>query len=104
MEAILFSEMSVIARATQRIIPEDGILKTNQRFSSTTGIGLSRNTLFQLLVTAIFVTSSRIFVTLMMEAIVSPKLGFLQYPHGITAQKTSFFIVTAVNTSNLIKY
>jgi hypothetical protein len=27
--------------------------------------------------------------------------GFLQEPHGVTTQKTSFFIVTAVKTSNL---
>jgi hypothetical protein len=26
---------------------------------------------------------------------------FLQEPHGVTTQKTPFFIVTAVNTSNL---
>jgi hypothetical protein len=29
--------------------------------------------------------------------------GFLQEPHGITSQKTPFFIVTAVKTSNLTK-
>jgi hypothetical protein len=27
--------------------------------------------------------------------------GFLQEPHGVTTQKTPFFIVTAVKTSNL---
>jgi hypothetical protein len=27
---------------------------------------------------------------------------FLQEPHGVTTQKTPFFIVTAVKTSNLI--
>jgi hypothetical protein len=26
---------------------------------------------------------------------------FLQQPHGVTSQKTAFFIVTAVKTSNL---
>jgi hypothetical protein len=31
----------------------------------------------------------------------SPKRRFLQEPHGATSQKTPFFIVTAVNTSNL---
>jgi hypothetical protein len=30
-----------------------------------------------------------------------PKRRFLQEPHGITFQKTPFFIVTAVKTSNL---
>jgi hypothetical protein len=29
---------------------------------------------------------------------------FLQEPHGITSQKTPFFIVTAVKTSNLTHY
>jgi hypothetical protein len=42
-----------------------------------------------------------IFVTLM-EAPVPPKRRFLQEPHGVTTQKTPFFIVTAVKTSNLI--
>jgi hypothetical protein len=27
--------------------------------------------------------------------------GFLQEPHAITSQKTAFFVVTAVKTSNL---
>jgi hypothetical protein len=31
---------------------------------------------------------------------VPPKLRFLQEPHGVTFQKTTFFIVTAVKTSN----
>jgi hypothetical protein len=32
---------------------------------------------------------------------VPPKRQFLQEPHGVTSQKTPFFIVTAVKTSNL---
>jgi hypothetical protein len=32
---------------------------------------------------------------------VPPKRRFLQEPHGVTYQKTQFFIVTAVKTSNL---
>jgi hypothetical protein len=32
---------------------------------------------------------------------VPPKRRFLQEPHGVTAQKTPFFIVIAVKTSNL---
>jgi hypothetical protein len=35
---------------------------------------------------------------------VIPKRQFLQEPHAITFQKTAFFIVTAVNTSNLAHY
>jgi hypothetical protein len=47
------------------------------------------------------VPSSPILVTLMKEAQVPPKRRFLQEAHGVTSQKTPFFIVTAVNTSNL---
>jgi hypothetical protein len=42
-----------------------------------------------------------ILVTLMMEALSSPKRLFLQEPHVVTSQKAPFFIVTAVKTSNL---
>jgi hypothetical protein len=44
---------------------------------------------------------STILVTLMMEVIIPPKHRFLQEPHGITSQKTKFFIVTAMETSSL---
>jgi hypothetical protein len=37
----------------------------------------------------------------MKEALISPKRRFLQGPQGVTSQKTPFFIVTAVKTSNL---
>jgi hypothetical protein len=35
---------------------------------------------------------------------VLPKRRFLQEPHGVISQKTPFFIVTAVKTSNLTKW
>jgi hypothetical protein len=35
---------------------------------------------------------------------VLPKRRFLQEPHVVTSQKTPFFIVTAVKTSNLIQF
>jgi hypothetical protein len=54
----------------------------------------------RLLVTASAVPSSLILVTLMKEAL-PPKRPFLQEPHGVTSQKTPFFIITAVKTSNL---
>jgi hypothetical protein len=38
---------------------------------------------------------------MIMEAIVSPKGQFLKQPQGASFQKTAFFIVTAVKTSNL---
>jgi hypothetical protein len=53
-----------------------------------------------LLVTASFVPISPILVTLMKEALSSSDMS-VQEPHGVTSQKTQFFIVTAVNTSNL---
>jgi hypothetical protein len=37
----------------------------------------------------------------MKEAPGSSERRFLQEPHGVTTQKTPFFIVTAVKTSNL---
>jgi hypothetical protein len=36
-------------------------------------------------------------------AITSNRRRFLQQPHGVTSQKTTFFIVTAVKTSNLTR-
>jgi hypothetical protein len=40
-------------------------------------------------------------ITLMMEALSSSETRLLQEPHGVTSQKMAFFIVTAVETSNL---
>jgi hypothetical protein len=41
------------------------------------------------------------FSTLMMEVIRSPKRRYTQDLQGATSQKTAFFIVTAMKTSNL---
>jgi hypothetical protein len=38
----------------------------------------------------------------MKEELSSPKHRFLQEPYGVTSKKTTFFIVTAVKTSNLV--
>jgi hypothetical protein len=54
-----------------------------------------------LLLTTNVVPGSPILVTLMMEALSSSERQFLQEPRGLTSQKTTFFIVTAVKTSNL---
>jgi hypothetical protein len=35
---------------------------------------------------------------------VPPKRRFSQQPHGVASQKTAFFIVTAVKTSNLTQH
>jgi hypothetical protein len=44
--------------------------------------------------------SSPILITLMKEALSSFETRFLQEPHGVTAHKMPFFIVTAMKTSN----
>jgi hypothetical protein len=49
--------------------------------------------------TKIAVNSNRL--TLTKEALSSSERRFFQEPHGVTSQKTLFFIVTAVKTSNL---
>jgi hypothetical protein len=53
----------------------------------------------QLLVTA-NVPSSQILVTLMKEALSSSETSVLTEPHGVTFQKTPFFIDTAMKTSH----
>jgi hypothetical protein len=40
----------------------------------------------------------------MKEALSSSEMPLLHEPHGVTSQKTPFFIVTAVKTSNLTGY
>jgi hypothetical protein len=50
--------------------------------------------------TANVVLGSPILVALMMEALGSSENWFLQEPHDVTSRKTTFFIVTAVKTSN----
>jgi hypothetical protein len=39
--------------------------------------------------------------TLAAASVVPPRRRFLQEPHGVTSQKTTFFIFTAVKTSNI---
>jgi hypothetical protein len=55
----------------------------------------------RLLVTTSVVPSSLILVTLINEALSSSETSVHTEPHGVTSQKTPFFIVTAVKTSNL---
>jgi hypothetical protein len=55
----------------------------------------------RLLLVANVVPSSPILVTLMVEALGSSETSILTKPHGVTSQKTTLFIVTAVKTSDL---
>jgi hypothetical protein len=45
--------------------------------------------------------SGEVGTTLVVRLLAPQKRRFLQEPHGVTSQKTEFFIVTAVKTSNL---
>jgi hypothetical protein len=47
------------------------------------------------------VSSGMLRCVTLVRTVVPPKRRFLQEPHGVTSQKTPFFIVTAVKTSNL---
>jgi hypothetical protein len=47
------------------------------------------------------VPSSTILVTLMLEGLRSSEAPVLKEPHGVTYQKTAFFIFTAAKISNL---
>jgi hypothetical protein len=58
----------------------------------------------RLLVTDSVVPRSPILVTLMKKALSSSETRFLQEPHSVTSQKTQFFIVTAVETSNFTAF
>jgi predicted MFS family arabinose efflux permease len=55
----------------------------------------------RLLLTANVVPSSPSHVTLTTEEILSSELSVLKEPHIVTSQKATFFIVTAVKTSDL---
>jgi hypothetical protein len=59
-------------------------------------------TMLAVAVTASIVPSSLIPVTLMKEALSSSETSGLTRATGVTSQKTPFFIVTAVKTSNLM--
>jgi hypothetical protein len=71
---------------------------------SELGTTIAVTSLRRLLVTANVVPSSPILFTLMMPGYVPPKRRYLQEPHGVTSQKTPFFTVTAVKSSNLTEH
>jgi hypothetical protein len=56
------------------------------------------------MVTANVVPSSLILVTLLVESVLSSETLFLQEPHGVTSQKTEFFIVTALKPSKFLQF
>jgi hypothetical protein len=77
-EALSSSEMSVLKRATRRNIPQDTILHSHRRENLKSYIALTGWTLEG-------------------RSNVSP----VKYELGFLSQKTTFFIFTAVKTSNL---
>jgi hypothetical protein len=74
----------------------------NRRFGGTYHF-LHQSDKNRLLVAVSVIPSSQILVTLMKGALTTSKSLFLQEPYGITSQKTPFFIVIAVKTSNLTR-
>jgi hypothetical protein len=54
--------------------------------------------------TTLVLTSNRRTLRRNANLVFHPKRQFLQEPHGVTSQKTAFFIVTAMKTSNLTQY
>jgi hypothetical protein len=73
----------------------------NGVFWDVTPCGSCKNRLRRVsrfLLTANFIPSSPILVTLMMEALSSSETSVLTEPHCVRSQKTPFFIVTAVKT------
>jgi hypothetical protein len=89
------------------LVRTDVSKELNASFIKVTRIGELGTTLarsvHRLLVTASVVPSSLILVTMMKEALSSSETRLLQEPRGITSQKTPFFIVTAVKTSNFTR-
>jgi heterodisulfide reductase subunit C len=61
---------------------------------------LLRNVLQLLFHSKIF-PSSLFYATLKMEAIISSETSVLKQPHGVSSQKSLFFIVIALKTLNL---
>jgi hypothetical protein len=78
METIRSSETSVLSRATRRNIPEDTILHSHSRENLKSYIALTGWTLQQ-----------------------RRNVPLVRYEQVFTSQKTAFFIITAVKTSNL---
>jgi hypothetical protein len=74
--------------------------RTQRRNISAVAVVFLRS-VHRLLVTASVVPSSLILVTLMKEALTSSERQFLHEQHSVTLQKTSFFILTTMKTSNL---
>jgi hypothetical protein len=60
--------------------------------------------LLRLLVTTNVVSTSQILVTLIMEAVHSSETSALTKVTHVTFQKATFFIVTAMKTSNFTKH
>jgi hypothetical protein len=69
--------------------------------SEELSVSIMRVTRIHLLGKTLAVTSVPILVTRRLRRYVLPKRRFFQDSYGVIYQKMAFFIVTAVNTSNL---
>jgi hypothetical protein len=83
---MLLRKTSVLTTATRRNNPKDTVLHSHRRENLKSYIG-----------TTLVVTSNR--RTLRRNT--KSERRFLQEPHGVTSQKTAFFIVTAMKHGNV---
>jgi hypothetical protein len=86
---------------SQRRMASSGILRRVALVRTEVSEELSTSFIRVTRIGEIGTTLVHLFLSFWWRRYVSPKRWFLQEPHCVTSQRTPFFIVTAVKTSNL---